>query len=451
MARVFLAEEQGLERPVVIKVLSPELAAEVSADRFTREVRLSARLQHANIVPLLAAGDAAGVPYYTMPFVDGESLRQRLGRGPLSVTDVTAILRDVTRALAYAHAHGVVHRDIKPDNVLIAGGAAIVTDFGIAKALSAAARSGRVLDAAALAKEPSAEALTVMGTALGTPAYMAPEQAAGDPASDQRADFYALGVMAYELLTGTLPFAGRSVQQLLFAKISESPRPVGELRPETPVPLASLVMRCLERDPANRPQTADEVALALETLGSGAGAARTEPTGERRRWPVAVAAVFIVAVSIGLVFWSRGMGPFAAQASDVVGVHSRVLITEFDTGRDSSLSASVTELFRVALAQSKIVSVADPSSLGTALQRMQRPAGTRIEGAVARELRAARRNAGDCGGTLARGGWSLPADGQARRAARRRGDRLGRGDGADPGRRDSGGWSPEQSRTRAAR
>jgi tRNA A-37 threonylcarbamoyl transferase component Bud32/tetratricopeptide (TPR) repeat protein len=384
MARVFLAEEQGLERPVVIKVLSPELAAEVSADRFAREVRLSARLQHANIVPLLAAGDAAGVPYYTMPFVDGESLRQKIGRGPLPVSDVTAILRDVTRALAYAHAHGVVHRDIKPDNVLIAGGAAIVTDFGIAKALSAAVRGGRVLEAAVLAKEPSLDALTAMGTALGTPAYMAPEQAAGDPTSDQRADFYALGVMAYELLTGTLPFAGRSLHQLMIAKISESPRPVAELRPETPVPLASLVMRCLEKDPANRPQTADEIALALDTLASG-GAATIGTRGRRGSF-VAIAAMVIVAVGTGLVLWSRGIGPFAAQPSNVVGIHNRILVTDFDAGRDSSLSASVTELFRVALAQSRIVSVADPSSLGSALQRMQRPAGTRIEGAVAREL-----------------------------------------------------------------
>ena len=384
MARVFLAEERTLGRSVVIKVLSPEMAAEVNADRFAREVRLAARLQHANIVPLLTAGDAAGVAYYTMPYVDGESLRQRLARGPLPVPDVVAILRDVTRALAYAHAHGVVHRDIKPDNVLLAGGAAIVTDFGIAKALSVAARGA--LDSGAVPKGPSIAALTAMGTALGTPAYMAPEQAAGDPSSDHRADFYALGVMAYELLAGELPFAGRSLHQLMVAKISETPRSITEARPDTPAPLGALVMRCLEKDPAHRPQTAEEVAAALDALGSGAPAA-TQPIAARRRWPIASAVVIAAAgVAAFFVLRAQGVGPFAAQPNGIGEGRSRILVAEFDTGSDTSLSASVTELFRVALSQSQAVAVADVSSLGPALQRMERAPGTRIQGAVAREL-----------------------------------------------------------------
>ncbi len=381
MARVFLAEERTLGRPVVIKTLPTEMAAEVSADRFAREVRVAARLQHANIVPLLTAGNADGIPYYTMPFVDGESLRQRLSRGPLPVADVVSILRDVTRALAYAHSQGVVHRDIKPDNVLLAGGAAIVTDFGIAKAVSAAVR-GHTPDAAA--KDPSAGALTALGTALGTPAYMAPEQAAGDPSSDHRADFYALGVMAYEMLAGGLPFPGRSLQHLMRAKMSETPRPITEVRADTPIALGSLVMRCLESDPGRRPQTADEVAAGLDALSSGAPAAT--PVSTRRRWPIVSAALIAtLGVVALLVLRARGIGPFAAQAR-AVGDRDRVLVAEFDTGGDSSLSASITELFRVALAQSRTFTVADPSSLGPALQRMQRAPGTRIQGSVARDL-----------------------------------------------------------------
>ncbi|GLC25098.1 serine/threonine-protein kinase [Roseisolibacter agri] len=258
MSRVFVAREEALGRDVVVKVLSPELAEGLSADRFAREIRLAAALQQANIVPVITAGTGDGVPYYTMPYVDGLSLRQRLARGPLPVDDAVSILRDVARALAYAHERGVVHRDIKPDNILLSGDAAVVTDFGIAKALSASKTRA------------DGETLTRVGTSLGTPAYMAPEQAAGDPATDHRADLYALGCVAYELLTGAAPFAGRPAHALFAAHMSETPAP---LPAGVPRPLAALVMRCLQKDPARRPQSARELLQALDATTTGAGRA----------------------------------------------------------------------------------------------------------------------------------------------------------------------------------
>ena len=293
MSRVFLADELRLDRKVVVKVLSPELAAGLSAERFEREIKLAASLQQANIVPVLAAGDTNGLPYYTMPFVDGESLRHRLNSGPLGVNETVGILRDVARALAYAHERGVVHRDIKPDNVLLSGATAVVTDFGIAKALAASRRG-------ASSAEERGTALTVMGTSIGTPAYMSPEQAAGDPDVDHRADIYAFACMAYELLAGEPPFHGRTPQRTLAAHMAEAPRPITELRADTPAPLADLIMRALEKDPASRPQTASEVAQALDAVTSGIGAPPVTPieNGRLFRRALVIYAASFVAVAI---------------------------------------------------------------------------------------------------------------------------------------------------------
>jgi tRNA A-37 threonylcarbamoyl transferase component Bud32 len=303
MSRVFVAEDNSLGRKVVVKVLSPDLTAGVNVDRFKREIQLAARLLQAQIVPVLSAGELDGVPYYTMPFVEGESLRAKLARtGALPIPEVVSILRDVTRALAYAHERGVVHRDIKPDNVLLSGGTAVVTDFGIAKALTAAKNEAPLADTS----------LTQHGTSVGTPAYISPEQAAGDPNVDHRADIYSLGCMAYELLTGQPPFAGRSPQRTLAAHLTEAPRPIEDVRPDVPPGLAALVMRCLEKEPSARPQSAAEIGGSLDGVPSGVSSAAqlTGPGATTRAmlwYIVAFGAVAIVAkaavVGIGLPDW----------------------------------------------------------------------------------------------------------------------------------------------------
>jgi tetratricopeptide (TPR) repeat protein len=260
MSRVFVAREESLRRNVVVKVLPPDLLAGVNAERFDREIELAAGLQHPHIVPVLTAGNMNGVPYYTMPFVDGESLRGRLAaNGMLPMTEVIGVLRDVAKALAYAHERGIVHRDIKPDNVLLSGGSAVVTDFGIAKALSAARTTA------------PGGTLTQIGTSIGTPAYMSPEQAAADPATDHRADIYSFGCLAYEVIAGRPPFVAKSPQKLLAAQMSETPQPVSELRTDVPAALAQLVMKCLAKDADERPQRATEIVRILETVTSGTG------------------------------------------------------------------------------------------------------------------------------------------------------------------------------------
>src|SRR5688572_30459053 len=292
MSRTYVAMEHSLARRVVVKVLSPELVAGVSVDRFKREILLAARMQHPHVVPVLSSGDANGLPWFTMPFVEGESLRARLGRGPLSTGEGVNVLRDVARALAFAHARGVVHRDIKPDNVLLSEGSATVTDFGIAKAISAARTGG------------GGETLTMAGTSIGTPAYMAPEQAAGDPNIDHRSDIYAFGCMAYEVLTGRPPFTGQSPAKLLGAHLGEKPRDVRELRADTPEPLAMLVMQCLEKDPEVRPQQASDLARVLDNVTSS-GAATAAPGILAGRIPIGKALAFWMAGAalVGLTAW----------------------------------------------------------------------------------------------------------------------------------------------------
>ncbi|MFI5245802.1 MAG: protein kinase, partial [Gemmatimonadales bacterium] len=264
MSRTYLARERALDRRVVVKVLAPELLAGISVERFRREVLLAAKLQHPHVVPVLTAGDVDGLPWFTMPYVDGDSLRHRLAKGPVGINEAVSILRDVARALAYAHGQGIVHRDIKPDNVLLSTGSATVTDFGIAKAISAARTT---------ADGKQGTMLTVAGTSIGTPTYMAPEQAAGDPATDHRADLYSFGAMAYELLAGHPPFHGLTPARLLAAQMGETPKDIRTFRGDCPESLAELVMRCLEKEPSRRPQQAAAHVRVLDTLTSSGSTA----------------------------------------------------------------------------------------------------------------------------------------------------------------------------------
>ncbi len=294
MSRVFVAHETALGRTVALKVLSPELAAGISIERFNREIQVAARLQHPHVVPVHSAGAVDGLPYYTMPFVEGESLRARLAKdGALPLRDVTAILRDVARALEYAHGQGVVHRDIKPDNVLMAGSSATVTDFGIAKAISASRTEAR------------GATLTSVGTSIGTPAYIAPEQASGDANTDHRADIYAFGCMAYELLTGRTPFGDRPPQKLFVAHLSEKPENVAELRPDTPPGLAALVMQCLEKEPGSRPQSAKDILRALDAVASSGGHDATPVVALATRRNLGKALAIYAVSFIGVAILSR--------------------------------------------------------------------------------------------------------------------------------------------------
>jgi serine/threonine protein kinase len=346
MSRVFVADDVSLKRKVVIKVLNPTLAATVSIQRFQREISLVAKLNHPNIVPVLSAGEVDGLPYFIMPYIEGESLRGRIGRGPLSVRETVGILKDVMRALGYAHGAGIVHRDIKPDNILLAGSAALVTDFGVAKAVSAARERGTV---------QAGQTITGVGISLGTPQYMAPEQAAADPNADARADFYALGIVAYEMLVGSPPFHGRTPQALLAAQLTELPPPLASRRYDIPIALSNIVMQCLEKDPADRPRTASEIVHVLDSPEALSGPLAATPEAKsKRRWRMLQTAFGIllgVVVVGGLLVWSLWpdsppTSPAASVAgpaldASVIRVLAAVPIGAESAGPASAMSAAI--------------------------------------------------------------------------------------------------------------
>jgi serine/threonine-protein kinase len=254
MSRVFVAKDKALGRTIVVKVLPPDLAAGVNRERFRREIQLAAQLQHPHIVQLLSAGESGELLWYTMPYIDGESLRAAIERKKVfSVKEVTRILHDVLDALGYAHKRGVVHRDIKPANILTQGSHALITDFGVAKALSAALPGAGV-------------GFTTAGMSIGTPSYMAPEQLAGDPSADHRIDLYAAGLLAYELLSGQSPFAGPSPRETMAAQLTRDPKPLHEVNSSVPASMSALVMKLLAKDPDERPSSAEAVLEDLDAM-----------------------------------------------------------------------------------------------------------------------------------------------------------------------------------------
>jgi eukaryotic-like serine/threonine-protein kinase len=364
MSRVFLARDTTLARDVVVKVLSPDLAAGVSIERFRREIMMAASLNHPNIVPVLRSGEVAGLPYFLMPYIPGESLRARLARGPLSVRQTTSIMKDVARALAYAHERGIVHRDIKPDNILLSGDAATVTDFGVAKAIVASRKPG------APERPPS---MTGEGITIGTPLYMAPEQAVADPTVNHSADLYALGAVAYEMLVGTPPFGGRSAAAVLAAHARETPTPIERRRYDVPRELVSLIMQCLEKEPERRPKSGGFLVRALDDSAISGGRPATSARSRRRSlrrwgWLVGVLALALVAG-----WWSTARRPRAAPPAAVdaptlrrAGGSVAVLIrpTLTDDAREAAAARSLASELTTTLSEVPGYRVASPLAAG---------------------------------------------------------------------------------------
>ncbi len=315
MSRVFLAEDVEHAREIVVKVVPTDLAGQVNVERFRREIKVAAKLQHPCIVPVLSSGSADDLPYYTMPFVEGESLRARLSRERgLSVQESLRILRDIAGAVAYAHEHGIVHRDIKPENILVTRHHAVLVDFGVAKALTESTRSS--------------SPLTSVGVALGTPAYMAPEQAAADPSVDHRADIYALGVVAYEMLAGRHPFEGRSSQSMLAAHAIEQPNSVSVHRPSLPPSLSALITRMMAKHPGDRPQSAEEVLTEIDHVSAPTDAA---PAAQALRAPAGIDRKKRLIVGSGLagaVLTIVAISMFAFKAGSTTLPRANVLVLE---------------------------------------------------------------------------------------------------------------------------
>ena len=342
MSQVFLAEELALGRQVVIKVLPSELASSVNAERFQREIRTVAALQHPHIVPLITAGGSGDLLWFTMPFVEGESLRSRLANGaPLPVAEAVRLWSDMLDALAYAHQRGVIHRDIKPDNVLLSGRHALIADFGVSKALSTATGN---------------QMMTGTGLAIGTPAYMAPEQIAADVNADHRVDIYAAGLVMYEMLVGRGPFADRTPAQQMAAHAMIAPPPLSGQRNDIGAALEQLVMQCLEKDPDKRPASAQAIVAQLQTittpiagtLPDGIAGKTTEKRRKRTALKVAVAVV-LVAIAGGSFAVPRFISSRIPSALPDSAKTDILLLPSVHEPGDSLLARSAMETIKTEL------------------------------------------------------------------------------------------------------
>jgi tetratricopeptide (TPR) repeat protein len=326
MAVVFLALDRRHGRPVALKVIKPGLASMVGTERFHREIRIAAGLQHPHIVPVHDSGDADGALYYVMPYVEGESLRTRLQReGRLRLDHALAIACEVAAALGYAHDRGVLHRDIKPENILLSGGRALVLDFGIARPLGVSGGDSATY-----------ERLTETGLALGTPAYMSPEQSTASARLDQRTDVYSLGCVLYEMLTGETPYTGPSAQAIIAKRIMEPIPRVRTLRDSVPAAVEQAVTRALAKDPADRFETAAEFAAALApgtvaTAHAGAPTAVTIPLdGPGRRRPKLITAAALGSVAVAAAVAAvLALRPSSAKAP-LAAAERRVLVSAFE-------------------------------------------------------------------------------------------------------------------------
>ena len=356
MATVYLAHDLKHDRQVALKILRPELTAAMGTDRFPREIHIIAQMQHPHILPLYDSGATEGFLYYVMPFVEGESLRARLARvGQLPIHEAVRLLHEITDALSYAHARGIVHRDIKPDNVMLSGRHAAVTDFGVAKAVSASA----------------GDKLTTVGIAVGTPQYMAPEQAMAEVNIDHRVDLYALGVLGYEMLTGRPVFEATTAQGILSAHVLEEPKDVRERRPEVPPILAEALLKCLAKNPADRWQSADELLAQLELVASTPSggvtptmtrpyqAAKGKPAPKSSQWTLiagVVAAVVVLGGGAAALLLKGGGGHHGIQRIAVMPI-------EDISGKDALFVDAMQDALTTALNKLGTVGVAPRSAV----------------------------------------------------------------------------------------
>ena len=377
MAVVYLARDVKHERDVAVKIIRPELAAALGRERFLREIAIAAQLHHPHIVPLYDSGEADGLLYYVMPYESELSLRDRLARdGPLPVDDAVTMLCDICDALAHAHARGIVHRDVKPDNVLVAGRHAMVTDFGVAKAMS---------------ESRDAASLTMLGIVLGTPAYMAPEQIVADPEIDHRADIYAVGALAFELLTGRPPFGG-DTQAVLSAHLTQPPLPVTAIRPEVPEALSDCIAKCLAKQRADRWQSAEELrhclARSLTSSGGtdrddaramGAGKSSGVSWVPRRRPTRALLAAGVLALVVGAGWTLRGsLRERAAPPPTRVPATAAVRVPAIAVLPFENLGPADQEYFAVGMTDEIASRLSAVSGLGVVASRAtRRYAGTR--------------------------------------------------------------------------